>query len=492
MAELLLVFLFFYFRIIPIINQTVPYTYDQGRDFLKAQEIILYKNPTLLGPTTGIMGLYHGVWWYYFLSVPFIMFNGWPTGFLIFILAVSFIQVFLFYLFIKKEFDPTVALIFLGLIASSPYMIGMSFFAISSILVLPFILSFLFSLYQFIKTKKNLYIFLVFLSLGFIFEAELPAGIFTIPAFLISLVLLRQTKRFFARKINFLYAFVGLIIPIAPRIVFEAIKGFPQTKVVIKYITQPTLHTPKPIMALIPDRISMFTYYLKSLFVYDGWLLAAVILLTASVGLTIGYRKINKEQRLFFNFVATTVFFLLVLSCFYKDSFWLNYYEGLTYYFALLTVFGIYGFSKKGKKFALIPAATLSIILIVNIVKFSQNLSDKKPVENVGLRSIDRTVNYLYDVNKGNRFCLRIYTPPVIPHTYNYLLSYYARIKKIPEPDQGYINDQCWYIIENDPFQFRIDQFRKDHIVPGATLIKTHRMDGNVNIELWKSPEKQR
>jgi hypothetical protein len=61
-----------YFRLKPIYLQNIPYTYDQGRDFLKAQEIVLYKNPTFIGPTTGIMGIYHGAWWYYLLSFAFL------------------------------------------------------------------------------------------------------------------------------------------------------------------------------------------------------------------------------------------------------------------------------------------------------------------------------------------------------------------------------------------------------------------------------------
>ena len=84
--QLLLLFilpliLFYLFRVGSILHQTVSYTYDQGRDFLKTAEIVLYKNPTFIGPTTGIMGIYHGAWWYYILAIAFILFNGSPIGF---------------------------------------------------------------------------------------------------------------------------------------------------------------------------------------------------------------------------------------------------------------------------------------------------------------------------------------------------------------------------------------------------------------------------
>jgi hypothetical protein len=49
-------------RIKPLLAHSVAYTYDQGRDMMKAAEIVLYKNPTFIGPTTGIEGLFHGAW----------------------------------------------------------------------------------------------------------------------------------------------------------------------------------------------------------------------------------------------------------------------------------------------------------------------------------------------------------------------------------------------------------------------------------------------
>src|SRR3989338_9765899 len=55
----LILALFCYFRVKPVYFQTVPYTFDQGRDFLKTQEIVIDKQPALLGPTTGIPGGQH-------------------------------------------------------------------------------------------------------------------------------------------------------------------------------------------------------------------------------------------------------------------------------------------------------------------------------------------------------------------------------------------------------------------------------------------------
>jgi len=109
-----ILFLFCYFRLKPILNQTVPYTFDQGRDFLKAEEMIRDKNPTFIGPTTGIPGIFHGAWWYYLLAFPYIFFHGDPVGFYHFIFLLSFLPTILFFIFLMKRFSLLTAIFFLS------------------------------------------------------------------------------------------------------------------------------------------------------------------------------------------------------------------------------------------------------------------------------------------------------------------------------------------------------------------------------------------
>src|SRR5688572_5299408 len=105
LAVFILITVFFcYFRLKPIYHQTVPYTYDQGRDFLKTEEVVKYKNITFIGPTTGIPGIYHGAWWYYYLAAPYVLFQGHPMGFIIFIFLSALAQRVLFTYFVKRAF----------------------------------------------------------------------------------------------------------------------------------------------------------------------------------------------------------------------------------------------------------------------------------------------------------------------------------------------------------------------------------------------------
>ena len=158
---LTVLFIFFYLRLTPIINQTVPYTYDQGRDFLKAEEIIRNGNFTFIGPTTGIQGVYHGAWWYYILTIFYLFFNGLPIGFYYGLFILSTIAMVLFYFFIKKEFGWQTSLLFLLIITTGNFFIKLAFFTSNNTLSPLFVLLLIYSVYQFLKTKLNKYLFLI-------------------------------------------------------------------------------------------------------------------------------------------------------------------------------------------------------------------------------------------------------------------------------------------------------------------------------------------
>src|SRR3989338_3275443 len=75
----------FFFSVILVVNflLRIPITalgffaltYDQGRDLLLVSNIVYNHNLTLIGPTTGLQGIFYGPYWYYFLA-PLIFLSG--------------------------------------------------------------------------------------------------------------------------------------------------------------------------------------------------------------------------------------------------------------------------------------------------------------------------------------------------------------------------------------------------------------------------------
>ena len=487
----LLIFLFCYFRLKPIVFQTIPYTFDQGRDFIKVQEIVRDLNPTLIGPTTGIPGLFHGAWWYYFLAIPYIIFFGHPIGFSVFIFIVSFIQLIVFSYFLKKEFGWLPALVFTIFVTGSPYFTMMSFFVINGVLGFPFILLFFYFVYLFLKTEGKKYFFWLFLSIGFIFESELPNGLFTAIAFLIVLLVFKKIKLLFS-KVGLKNAFFGLLIPLSPRLLFEVIKGFPQSKTIFKFIFNPEFHNPKPFFDIFKDRLSLFSSYLISFFPTDNSIIIYGLFLISIIGIVIAVIKSDKKIKNFLLFGPLMIVLFLLLSCLYKDNFWSNYYEGIGYYFILTIALGLYGFSKlKNKLIKNLPWLIFILLLIFNISKFVNETKNNQIVID-GLKKQLITINKIYEINKEKKdFCVRVYTPPVIPYTYNYLFDYFHDFKNRVRPTTNYVNNQCWYIFEDDSSKDRIVKFRKEHIPITGKLIKKESVHKDVSFELWQDyPQK--
>lgn len=487
---LIIIFLFCYFRLKPIFLQTVPYTYDQGRDFIKAEEIARDFNPVLTGPTTGIPGLNHGVWWYYFLAIPYLIFFGLPIGFSIFIFIFSLLQLLLFSYFLKKEFGWLPTLLFALLITGSPYFIRMSFFVINGVLGFPFILLFFYFVYLFLETDNKKYLFWIFLSIGFMFESELTNGIFTTIAFLIVIFLFKKIKLLISKN-GLKNISLGLLIPTAPRILYEFIKGFPQSKIISNYILNPTFHTPKPFDAIFRDRISLFKDYIAFVFPIDKPFIIYGLFFTSIIGITIAIIKSEKKIVKFFIFFPLMLILFFILSCLYKDFFWDNYYEGIRYYFILTMTLGFYGFSLlKNKLIQKLSWLIFIFLFVINFFNLSNGIINKKYPPIDGLKKQMMTVEKMYLINKNKKdFCVRIYTPPVIPYTYNYLFDYYHDFKDLVRPTTNYVNNQCWYIFEDEKdsnFQFRIDQFRKDHIPTTGKLIKVVSAHKDVVFELWE------
>ena len=484
----ILFLLFVYFRINPIYYQTVAYTYDQGRDFLRTAEIVQTKHLTFIGPTTGIMGLFHGAWWYYILVIPYILFGGWPQGFYYGVLALHIIALVLFTIFLNKRIGFWATFLFLLIVSVSPYFIKTSVFAANNTLTPIAILFFLFALFQFFQTKKKAYAYLIALSLGLILETELSFGIYLIPSFLLMGILFNDFRKFIAKPNSIFFFLFFLFVSSVPRMLFEIKNRFLQTKTFMTYLLNPTSTNPQSLSGAFFDRLRFFESYFLSVFYEYSKPIAFLVLITAILGIFLFWKKYKHHEKHVITFLSLLILMIFALSLTNRNNFfWENYLEGLQYIFLFVLILGL-RILQKIKKLSLVLYGLILLFLFLNVSKFRAMVTDKKGVPSLGLRADVATVNYLYEQNKDTLFCVRVYTPPVIPYTYNYLFSYYASIGYV-KPSEGFINRSCWYIFDKEPYQFRVNQWRKDNIPEKAVLKKKIMMKNETAIELWEEPK---
>lgn len=488
-AFFILAAIFVYLRFQPIGLKTVPYTYDQGRDFLAARDIVINKDLTLIGPTTGAGGVFHGAGWYYFLAIPFIFGGGSPTAFYYFIAISALLQAILFSHFLYKKTHPMIALLFMAIVAMSPYFIRTSIFAISSIMTLPFILLLMFSVYQYVDTKKLSYLALFGLSTGMILEGEVAFGLLLIPAIVLTLFLIRQVKLFLGSVKKLVHLAVGFGIAESFRLLFELKYNFMQTRSLIAFRNTPGTHYMSFKSAFF-ERIDLFKGYYADIYHNSldgfGW----IVLLVACSGIYYGYKKYSEGERIFVQFTSVLIGLLLFFSALYhKNAFWPYYYEGIHYFFLGLVMFGFLGLYKAKKELALkLCAAFVLLFLISGAHLVYQKIAHPDKVQNEGLRLHMDTIDYIHKQVGSKPYCLRIYTPPVITHTYSYLLDLHARTQGMTYPRTVFYKHECWYIIEHDENNERLDAWLKGNIPAEGKKLLQHRMSKDVVIEKWLYP----
>lgn len=356
-------------------------------------------------------------------------------------------------------------------------------------MVMPTLLLFLITNFYLVKKKPlfNLRVNLILsgLILGFLTEFELAFGMFLIPAFIVSVLLDKELRTIFRKTKNLVFFILGLVIPFIPRVLFELKNHFLQTKTLFLNFAHPTAQNPNSYSGALQERVGLFVGYYRSLFTSDAVLLfCTVILIYLVLKIISDKEKILDHSFGFFYSLLALLFFFSILN---KDSFfWENYYEGIQYLF--LFVLAIF-FSIKFKSSSFLWSIT-KIIFVVLLFFTSVNLFLKevrqKPVNQGNLKGQMEIVNYIQSNEKNkNNYCVKIYTPPVIPYTYDYLFLYNRISKKISVPQKDWINKRCWAIIEPDSYKERQDKWMKDNIPLKSKIMKQY-LNNNTEVILYE------
>ena len=428
------------------------------------------------------------------------LFQGNPLGFSLFIFIIFLAVSVYFSIFLKKEFGKLSSLIFLILTAASPYLIQISFFAISSAPAAPLILVLLYLTYLHLKTSKDSLVLFIFLTLGFILETELPTGVFLIPGYFLTIFLTRNIKVYFGNLRKITYSALGLFMPISLRVISELKNDFLQTKAVFNLL-QNSPGVKKTIIEIFLERTHLFWDYYLRIFSKNSFYLEYMLLTVTVVGILFVIIKSNSLLKKYVFFILIFLSSTFIASLFYKNIVWQNYLEGLSLFYILIIAISLGSLIKSSELIIkYIPVSLLSLLILFNLFIFTKDLNSFSiNPDEISLREQINTVNYIYDNTPRGDFCTRVYTPPVIPYTYNYLFDYYSKKRALPVPKSiRYIDGSCWLILEKDTCKFgkiekrekkecesRIVNWKKDSTPRAAQLVKRKVVNKKLSIELW-------
>ncbi|MCL5676050.1 MAG: hypothetical protein M1120_02890 [Patescibacteria group bacterium] len=457
-----------------IVHGSFAFTFDTGRDLLAVRDLVYNHKLSLIGPTSGQMGIFYGPWWYWILAAPFVITAGNPALLNIFMGVSGVLAAVLAYWWGKDWQDEIFGLILAGIIGAGWYFVSSTIQLWSPDLLVLGTLVVLILLAK-IKELKRWQLFLAGFFLALLSEMEIVFGVIFIIATLLSLVIWEK-RIIFSRKIIFLSG--GLLTAELPRIIFELRHNFLQTKALL------TVFKPNNSVYHFDIRLQLIWEKLQAVLPFNNFYLNLFFGVLAA-GLFIFAFFSSKEERK--QFLAKLLFiglFFLLFIIFYPNTIWDYYLLGLPVILAILISYAIARYIKKtgGKKWVL--GIIIFLVFLSRPAEIIRNIQNPNFSGNASVyRNQLAVLDYIYRQANKNNFNYIAYTPPQIEYTWRYLFWWYGRnkygyepvIKRqqrfyvIIEPDPGYpdrIKD--WLKIrEND------GKITKEYTLPSGIMVQT-------------------
>lgn len=440
-------------RVYLVLRDSVPFTYDMGRDLLWTKDIVFYLTPTLIGPAASIWGVYFGPFWYYFLALPLLISGGNPVS-AVYATAISVVSSgTLAYIFFKNHLGKFFAFILSVIILFNSNLINISTFAFHANL-LP-LLTILMIYFCYLSVIKNpIYIALAFLAASLMFSADpAPAVVFSFVPVIVFLYF-KLYKSTNLVKI-FLLSFLAYVIPFIPQIIFELRNNFVQTKSLISYFlgSNPSLSGHLPFFARIANRQEVFLDFFSSNFTGSNKTLAVLLIFAVSTGIY-KFSKINVNPKIKILFkinllclLASFLIFTILFTVEVKN--W--YLFGLGIPAAFLITFSLYAIRHN----KLLIYLFLIFYLVINLSHFftyeKKYLWNKDPAQLVNqINAIDT----IYSDAKDTNFSVYIFTPPIYDLNYQYLFWWQGiRLKKGLPSEFAYLPGQPDYVRNKKNYQ---------------------------------------
>lgn len=399
-------------------DQVLRFYYDQGRDALVIWQFWHEGKFFLVGPTTGIEGIFRGPW-YYWLIAPFYLLGGgnpvWPANFLS---VLSVLAIFVLYI-LAVQIQGRLAGIIAVIIASFSFYFMLDSRWLSNPTPMFLIgMLLLFFMFQVMEGKKWAWVPILFL-LGMAMQFGSAAEIFYFPA--VAVFGIWQRKNLPTRKI-FLFSALIFLITLVPQILFDL-----RHQGVLLGAIRKFLFEQESFRASFWEVLKLRLAFYYQLFFFKlqpvdsrPWVFMAILGLLAFL---LNFKALLKNQKFV---VAFLIFILPVVGMLFFQG---NYGHVYGYYFTGYFFIFVLLFSVTLSLLAKRDTGGVIVVVLFFALFFQGNIPTirdfiTKGVDgplHVSLGNELQAVHWVLD-NAGRRqFNIDSYVPPVIPYTYDYL-----------------------------------------------------------------------
>lgn len=397
----------------------MAFNYDQGRDALVIWNLWHEGKFFLIGPVTGLAGIFLGPFYYYLIAPFYVIGQGnplYPYYFLVFLTMLASLTCF----YLGKKMNGNLAGVFALIISScSAYIIQSSRWLSNPTPLLLTSVLLLYSLWKIMESKKAIWWILSLLLVGLSMQFEAASGIFYIPMFVVFAIWQRKSL---PNLKNSIFAFLAFFVTLLPQIIFNfrhdnlLLNNFYSLFVKEKGFSAPAAAT-------VLEKLDYFWGVFYSKIFVSNQTAAIVFIIFSLAFLFAAWKKVNKNGAisLLLLFILTPVVGIFFFQGNY-GSLYDHYMTGVYLPFIIFFSIGIAEFFKR--KFGpLVVVVFFALFFIDNLGTMKTYfVSYSTDGNRVSLGNELQAVNWVFEDAKGRgEFNVDEYVPPVIPYTYNYL-----------------------------------------------------------------------
>lgn len=415
-----------------IFSGSIAFWYDPARDLLAGLANI--EKLSLIGPTSGIPGLFYGPYWIWMLSLGLLVSHD-PRVVAFLVAAVPYFLILPFTLVVLSRVVGKKAAIMGWLLFMLVY--GGYSFQLWNPHPAPLLVFVLITLLVFLPEKYTSlkdYVYLIFTGFvaGLLIQFHISFGIAVVSgvflsfflSFLYSLFKVKNKKDVVIKSVKTVSLLVsGILISALPFFVFELRHGFSQITTIITTLTTP--HSVVGVTGISNNEILSYFLMRFAALIHLPLSYAAGLGIIASVIIVFRLWKKNitlsvKEVRLLLVTltVGVTVLFVYLTS---KNPVWDYHFIGVEVLFVLLLML----FISKSKLLTIIGGILASVVVVVGINHFISSINSD-PIKLTSLATKEYVVSRIFDDAGEDKFSFIAYNPAIYTYDYDYLTRWIA------------------------------------------------------------------
>lgn len=437
-----------YIRLAPIAAGDTLFQFDHGRDLWDVKKIVYDHDFTLIGPDTGLHGVFNGPYHYYLLALPVWLSDGHPLAGSYFNAILHIFAIIFCFVLGRKMYGNVFGLLVATIYAFSRGAVSSTIFFWNPNWIPALMVPWVFGMWMGLLRKKGWGLVVAGFFGGVAANVEVAYGVWLLPVYAVMVSTLWPAA--WKRKSSWL-GLVSFGVHFLPHLIFDLRNNFLMSRAIIGLLSGNNVSLGRSIPW--PDRLWVRA---QELYAVTGGNLSSHENATFSLILT-GFIVLSLFVMLFFVRKSKALFcnsqfpevrreitffilpFIVYYICFlvYPRVAWPWYWIGLQTVFYFLVAYVFWRAMLVDRTLKYLSLGVLTVWLGITLPYYFKDPTflEKEPGR---FSNMMRVVDAVLEDANGSEFGVYTFTPPIKDHAFGYLFWWRGRTKYNVEPYTAY------------------------------------------------------